>query len=108
MVMSSSDTIAETVPDTLADIVRLLGKVPLDRVLARPAPGTATEDDVIALLEGPRNRRCELIRGILVEKAMGSEESFLALYLGHLLWTFLEENDVGLVFGADGPFRLLP
>ena len=36
-----------TMPGTLADVVRRLGGVPLDRIRARPAPGTATEDDLL-------------------------------------------------------------
>lgn len=31
--------------DTLADVVRALGDVPLDRILWHPYPGTATEAD---------------------------------------------------------------
>src|SRR5437870_1317101 len=33
-------------PKTLADVVARLGGVPLERIPARPAPGTATEADV--------------------------------------------------------------
>ncbi len=64
-----------TLPDikTLADLRRRLGDISLDRIWFRPAPGTATEKDVIeAELRG--NRLCELVDGTLVEKAAGFEE----------------------------------
>ncbi len=32
----------------------------------------------------------------------------LAVRLSHLIWTFLEEHDLGIVMGADGMMRLAP
>ena len=63
-------------PFSLDDLVQGLGGIPLSRILAKPAPGTATESDV---LESQRihNRLYELVDGVLVEKAMGLSESFL-------------------------------
>jgi hypothetical protein len=57
--------------DTLADLLERLGGIAPDRVRFRPAPGTATEADVIAVRER-HQRICELIDGVLVEKAMDS------------------------------------
>lgn len=57
MAMTSTATVAE-----LLDALH----VPPQRVLLRPVPGEATEDD---LLHNPR--LCELIDGVLVEKTMG-------------------------------------
>ena len=91
--------------DTLADLIRELGDIPLQRIRLHPPPGTATERDVLAALETPRKRLCELVDGVLVDKPMGTKESLLALLLGHLLWDFLE-NNLGIVIGADGPLRL--
>jgi hypothetical protein len=65
--------------ESLADLVERLGGIPLDRIRMRPPPGTATEEDVLAALEAPRKRICELIDGVLVEKAMGYSESVLIL-----------------------------
>src|SRR6266852_3156637 len=92
--------------ETLADLLKGLGDIPLERIRLQPSPGTAIEADVVAALEGPQKRLCELVDGVLVEKPMGTKESLLALLLGHLMWDFLEENDFGIVIGADGPIRL--
>jgi Uma2 family endonuclease len=94
------------VPETLADLIHELGDVPLDRIQLKPAPGTATERDVIAALESPRKRLCELVDGVLVEKPVGTKESLLATLLAHYLWTFIEQCDVGIVIGPDGPLRM--
>jgi Uma2 family endonuclease len=87
------------------DAPRLLD-IPAHRILLNPAPGTATEEDVIHLLLH-HDRICELIDGTLVEKPMGTRESFLALSVGRILGNFVAEHDLGLVGGADGPYRML-
>lgn len=92
--------------DTLADLLDSLGNIPLDRILMHPLPGLATETDALACLESSEKRLVELVDGVLVEKVMGSKEAFLALWIGHRLWQYLEEHDLGLAFGADGPLRL--
>src|SRR3954464_15822476 len=65
----------------LADLVARLGGVPLDRIRMQPPPGTATVQDVIDVL-ARRERRCELIEGVLVEKPMSWEASQLAIFIG--------------------------
>ena len=92
---------------TAVDLVERLGAIPLDRVRTTPSPGSATERDVIEIHD-QENRLCELLDGTLLEKTMGSFESYLALYLGHLLTTFVAENHLGIVLGADGMLRLAP
>ncbi|HYT94106.1 MAG TPA: Uma2 family endonuclease [Gemmataceae bacterium] len=92
--------------DTLADLLHHLGDIPLERIRLRPAPGTATEQDVIAALDGPDKRLYELIDGVLVEKVMSTREALLAGVLVHYLWDFVEEDDLGLVLPADGALRL--
>jgi Uma2 family endonuclease len=94
--------------DTLADLWERLGRVPLDRIRFHPAPGTATEADVLVALEAPRKRICELIDGVLVEKAMGFREARLAAIIIRLLDTFVSEQALGIVTGADGTLRLWP
>lgn len=99
---------AATVPDrvqTLADLLDRLGDVPLERIRLHPAPGTATEDDVIV---GVEKRLCELVDGVLVDKPVGNYESALATLLSSFLCRFLEEHDLGIVLGADGMLRLAP
>jgi Uma2 family endonuclease len=93
-------------PETVADLLEKIGEVPLDRLPLRPPIGTATERDVIAALERADKRLYELVDGVLVEKPMGTKEGLLASFIAYLLWAFLEENDLGIVLGADGPIRL--
>jgi hypothetical protein len=66
--------------ETMADLLARLGDVPPERVRLIPAPGTATERDVIEM-EARTNRLFELVDGTLVEKAMGFRESMLAAAL---------------------------
>ena len=68
---------------TLADIAEELGVSP-DRVLARPYPGTATVEDLIAVNDH-EDRICELVEGTLVEKVMGYFEGCFASVLLQLL-----------------------
>jgi len=91
--------------NTTLDAPRLLG-IPAHRILQEPSPGTATEDDVVSLLHH-HDRICELIDGTLVEKPMGTREGFLASFIGHKLWSYVETRNLGLVNGADGAFSML-
>ena len=85
----------------LADV---LGDVPAERILLHPAPGTATEADYIALIEG--GWLGELVDGILVEKPRGWRESRLEGWLIELLTDYLKTNRVGVLFTPDAPFRI--
>lgn len=98
-------TIAPPTIKTLADLRKRLGGISLDRIWFHPAPGTATEKDVIEV-ENRENRLCELVDGALVEKAMGFDEARLALRLGRLIDTFVDQNDLGVCVGADGMMRI--
>ena len=80
--------------------------IPGYRILRDPAPGTATIEDVVRLLHR-EHRLCELIDGTLVEKPMGTRESFLAITIARLIGNYVAERDLGLVGGADGPYRML-
>ncbi len=102
------DMEAEEYVGSMADLLQQLGDVPLHRIRVRPAPGTATEQDVLDALEGPQKRICELVDGVLIEKPMGHHEAMLASLLGHFLWEYLKGNDIGVVMGADGPVKLEP
>src|SRR5438309_8854608 len=101
-----STVTAIEVEDNFAELLDRLGNVPLERIRMRPPPGTATEADVLVALEAPRKRICELIDGVLVEKAMGYRESVLANYLSFVLTGFVLQRNLGLVTGADGTIRL--
>ena len=62
---------------TTADLVSRFGPMPLLRIRFVPFPGTATEKDVLTIHDR-EDRLCELIDGILVEKAMGMTRVVLA------------------------------
>jgi Uma2 family endonuclease len=92
---------------TLADVLKQLGGISPRRVRMNPAPGKATERDLLAVLDHT-NRLCELVDGILVEKPTGTLESCLASLLIRLLGNFVEEHDLGIVTAPDGTLRLMP
>ncbi|HET6426025.1 MAG TPA: Uma2 family endonuclease [Planctomycetaceae bacterium] len=90
---------------TAADLMRRFGPIPLSRVRTRPAPGTATEQDVVSI-HSREKRLCELVDGILVEKTVGYFESAVAIRLVMLLGNFLKGKNIGQVFGPDGMMKL--
>jgi Uma2 family endonuclease len=90
---------------TLADLLERLGGIPPRRVLFHPPPGTATERDVFEVRRR-ENRVCELVDGVLVEKAMGYRESALACALIELLGAFVRRRNLGVVTGEAGTVRL--
>ena len=94
--------------NALSDLLEELGGIPPSRVIVRPPPGTATEEDVIRLMEAPRKRLCELIDGVLVEKPPGFKESVLAAAMVSALRDFAKPKKLGLVAGPDGTIRLWP
>jgi Uma2 family endonuclease len=92
---------------TLADLQDHLDGIPAHRIRLRPGPGTATVQDVVQM-DDRYDRLCELIDGVLVEKAMGFEESWIAANLLFFLGQFLQQYPLGVVTGADGLIQLLP
>jgi len=90
---------------TVADLLARFGPILAARIRTNPAPGTATEADVIEI-HNREKRLYELVDGILVEKTMGYHESYLALLLGHLLNSFVIPRRLGLVAGEAGMLRL--
>jgi Uma2 family endonuclease len=92
---------------TLADVLQQLGGISPRRIRFRPAPGTATEDDVIKIHDRER-RLFELIDGVLVEKVMGYWESVLAIELARLLGNFIRHRKLGTLAGEAGMLRLSP
>jgi len=91
---------------TVADLWERLGGVPLERILLRPAPGTATEADLLARMDADDRSLCELVDGVLVEKPMGIYESVVAIWIVRLMTPYFNQHDPGILSGADGPFRL--
>jgi Uma2 family endonuclease len=90
---------------TVADLLEQLGGISPARVLLHPLPGTATEKDIFEV-EDREDRLCELVDGVLVEKAMGFRESLLAVALSGFLRGFVVPRNLGLVTGPDGTVRL--
>ena len=63
---------------TLADLLDRLGGVPPERVRFYPLPGTATEEDVVAI-DAHEDRLCELVDGVLDLLAQFAELASSAL-----------------------------
>ena len=94
---------------TMADVAAILaglGGVPPERIWMTPTPGTATEADVIRIVESADKRLVELVDGTLVEKAMGQRESRIAGELIYLLISYMKQHDIGWVSCPDGMARM--
>ncbi len=92
---------------SLADLQHHLGGIPAERIRLVPAPGCATEQDLLEIA-AREDRLYELEDGVLVEKPMGWQESVLAMWIGAKIAAYLETHDLGQVVGADGPLKILP
>jgi Uma2 family endonuclease len=93
----------------VADLLQRLGKIPAARVRLKPPPGTATEKDLVRHNESNlKTAICELVEGTLVEKAIGWNESEIAILIAAALSTFARPRKLGKVLGADGMQRMVP
>src|SRR5947208_2190415 len=92
---------------TAADLLNRFGAIPLRRIRQDPPPGSATEQDVIDIHNWEK-RLYELVDGVLVEKTMGVQESYVSVLLAGLLGQFAVRNGLGFVLGPDGMARLAP
>jgi Uma2 family endonuclease len=88
---------------TIADLLHRLGDVPADRVRFKPFPGSATIEDLLK----PENELCELVDETLVEKSMGTRESFLAAFLIEVLGPFVRARKLGILLAPDGSLEIL-
>jgi Uma2 family endonuclease len=95
----------KTRPD-IAEWLRSLGNVPLDRIVMDPLPGTADERDLLRLVERDK-RLVELIDGTLVEKPVGFYESLIAGWLITALNNFVLPRKLGFVSGEAGMMRMV-
>jgi Uma2 family endonuclease len=59
-------------------------------------------------INGSKERLCELVDGVLVEKAMATKEGLLAGWLLYLLWDFIVDRKMGIVLPGDAMLRLFP
>jgi Uma2 family endonuclease len=87
----------------LAEIQKRVGNVPESRIRRNPYP--ASVQDVIEI-EAREGRLCELIDGVLVEKAMGAEQSDLARELLTNLTLHNRRHRLGVIYGVDGAIKL--
>jgi Uma2 family endonuclease len=85
-----------------------IGHVPAGRIFIEPAPGEATEADVIAARHLPERWICELIDGVLIMKAPGFYQACLSPILSTHILNHLEGNNRGIVVGASAMMRLRP
>src|SRR5262245_13594128 len=90
---------------TVGELLRELGGVGPDRVLLDPAPGTATEGDLLKLNVGGE-RLYELIEGTIVEKPLGFGEGFLEGDIFRILCRFLDRHGLGELGTASASMRL--
>jgi Uma2 family endonuclease len=95
------------VPWTVGDLFERFGPIPLYRIRMEPAPGSATEADVVRIHDR-EGRLCELVDGVLVEKDMGVYESYLAGQMYCVLNLFVKSRKLGMVLAPDGMMRLAP
>jgi Uma2 family endonuclease len=82
-----------------------LGGVPLARIIFNPWPGTATEADLLYMVDHEK-RLCELIDGTLVEKPVGYWEGIIAANIIALLAAYVNPRGLGAVSGADSTLRM--
>lgn len=81
----------------VGQLLRYLGNIPAERIRLVPAPGHATEEDLLRLVpQGHIN--CELVFGTLVEKATGTPQSNFTLKLYFLLQLFSKSAGSLVVF----------
>lgn len=91
---------------SLADLQDHLCDIPAHRIRLHPAPGTATEEDLVEL-EAREDRLFELFDGTIVEKPMGWYESLVGVLISSELAIYVRREDLGHVLGADGMLRIL-
>jgi Uma2 family endonuclease len=90
----------------IADLLQHLGDIDPKRIRLDPPPGRATVRDLIRVNDR-QDRPCELVDGVLVEKAVGAKESYLAGRLIQFLGAFADGSGLGFVLGEAGALRLM-
>lgn len=104
-VRSATGRDARAYPWTPVELAARFGAIPMERLRHNRDWGRATEGDVIDLEARAEKSLCELIDGVLVEKAMGSRESQIAVCLLTILWSFVRPRQLGLILAPDGMLR---
>lgn len=92
---------------TVADLIERLGDVPPERVRLHPQPGEAAIEDLIRNNDEEKSVLCELIDGVLVEKApMSYFENRLAFVLAYFLHGFLKGRGIGAAFTEGAMYQM--
>jgi Uma2 family endonuclease len=91
----------------LAELLEQLGDIPPKRVCYDPFPGTATKRDLVRL-RSREDKLYELVDRTLVEKPMGSPESFLATEVIWYFRKYLDHHDLGFLYAPDALIEILP
>ena len=86
---------------TVKELASRVGAVPYSRVQPHPPPGQATEED-LQRVRRESGALCELLDGVLVEKAVSDESSVLAIQIAALLQFHVKPRGLGWVLGPDG------
>lgn len=94
-------TILSATDMTIEELAARVGAVSLWRIRIDPLPGTATQEEV-ERIQREEGVLCELIDGVLVEKAVSSKTAFLAAEIARILGNFVTLRRPGWVLGADG------
>lgn len=89
----------------LGDLLKQLGDIRPERIRLQPPPGLAKSKDLLRLIERDKVL-CELVRGVIVEKALEWDKCQLRLALTCELLQFVMEFGDGVVLGPDTPYRL--
>jgi Uma2 family endonuclease len=92
---------------TIGDLLKRLGDIPANRVRLHPTPGTATEKDLLEVVDRER-WPCELVEGTLIEKAVGFDKSVITGILASAIVNCVRPLKLGIVTGPRGPIRLGP
>jgi Uma2 family endonuclease len=92
---------------TVADLLERLGGIDPARICLDPPPGRATKQDLIRMNE-TKVGLFEFVERTLVEKPIGSPESYLAMELVRMLGNFVAENDLGFLGGPDALIAISP
>ena len=86
---------------TVEELAARVGAIPLGRIRSDPPPGFATAADV-ERLRRDQSVLCELLDGVLVEKAVSDKTAFLAAEMITFLNLFVRPRRLGWVLGPDG------
>ncbi len=89
----------------LLDLIERLGGIPPHRVMMRPTPGEATEADLLDHIKR-RKRNCELIDGVIVEKATGHGEASIVGWLLMCMHAYVLSRSLGCFITGGGMVRL--